>query len=183
MSFFFEAVLLLLFLVFEIGAVARIIATLERKGAGHSLEWDRLLFFFLFCLMLACLAVLEAFGRLGLLVGACIGGVALTSAAGFALTFRHQQRERAAPEERRSGVRAYQLYYQGEIMGLITKEGVDRLLESQLLKRQRTIELVEDYRARAQEKGVAITLLRNPETGQVLVKVERREQQERLRDP
>ena len=39
---------------------------------------------------------------------------------------------------------------------------------------QRTVELIDEYRARAQEQGVAIRLLVNPASGQVLVKVEPR---------
>jgi hypothetical protein len=71
-------------------------------------------------------------------------------------------------------MKVYQIYYQGEVLGLITKEGIDRLLAGQLLKAQRTVELIDEYRARAREQGVAIRLLKNPTSGQVLVKVEAR---------
>jgi hypothetical protein len=69
-------------------------------------------------------------------------------------------------------MKVYQIYYQGEVLGLITREGIDRLLAAQLLKRQRTVELIDEYRARAREQRVEIRLLKNPASGQVLVKVE-----------
>lgn len=176
-----DVLLLALFLVFEAGALLLIMAMLERKKSGSSLDRERLLFFFFFCLMPVCMGVLKLFGGLGLLVGACLGGVMLTSALGFALSFgRWPASPKAAagedgqPQPEPAGVKVYQIYYQGEVLGLITKEGIDRLLANQLLKRQRTVELVDEYRARAQEKGLAVRLLKNPASGQVLVKVEPR---------
>lgn len=176
----FDALLLALFLVFEAGALLLIMAMLERKRSGLSLDRERLLFFFLFCLMPVCMGALKFFDRLGWLVGGCLGGVMLTSALGLALSFGRRPSSPKAeaiggqltPEP--PGMKVYQIYYQGEVLGLITREGIDRLLAGQLLKKQRTVELVDEYRARAQEQGVAIRLLKNPASGQVLVKVESR---------
>jgi hypothetical protein len=174
----FDILLLALFLIFEAGALLLITAMLERKRSGLSLDRERLLFFFLFCLMPVCMGVLKLFGGLGWLVGGCLGGVMLTSALGFALSFGRRpsspkvEATVEAPEP--PGMKVYQIYYQGEVLGLITREGIDRLLAGQLLKKQRTVELIDEYRARAQEQGVAIRLLKNPASGQVLVKVESR---------
>ncbi len=124
------------------------------------------------------MGALALFDRLGLLVGGCLGGVMVTCALGLALSagrwFPASEAETgvgvSAPEP--PGMKVYQIYYQGEVLGLITKEGIDRLLAGRLLKRQRTVELIDEYRARAREQGVAIRLLKNPASGQVLVKVE-----------
>ena len=176
-----DALLLALFLVFEAGALLLIMAMLERKKSGRSLDRERLLFFFLFCLMPVCLGLLKVFGGLGLLVGGCLGGVMLTSVLGLALSFgRRPGVSQAAvgegqPQPEPAGIKVYQLYYQGEVLGLISREGIDRLLANQLLKRQRTVEPIDEYRARAREKGVEVRLLKNPASAQVLVKVEPRD--------
>ena len=167
----FDALLLAIFMIFEAGALLLITAMLERKKSGRSLDRERLLFFFFFCLMPVCL---------GLLVGGCLGGVMLTSALGFALSFGRRPGTSGTaagegqPLPEPAGMKVYQIYYQGEVLGLISREGIDRLLANQLLKRQRTVELVDKDRARAQEKGVEVRLLKNPASGQVLVKVESR---------
>ena len=177
----FDALLLALFLVFEAGALLLITAMLERKKSGRALDRERLLFFFLFCLMPVCMGALKFFGELGLLVGACLGGVMLTNALGFALSFGRwpasskAEAGKGQPQPEPAGMKVYQIYYQGEVLGLITKEGIDRLLANQLLKAQRTVELIDEYRGRAREKGVEVRLLKNPASGQVLVKVEPRD--------
>ncbi|MSR84154.1 MAG: hypothetical protein EXS58_14720 [Candidatus Latescibacteria bacterium] len=176
----FDALLLAIFMIFEAGALLLITAMLERKKSGRSLDRERLLFFFFFCLMPVCLGLLKLFGGLGLLVGGCLGGVMLTSALGFALSFGRRPGASGTaagegqPLPEPAGMKVYQIYYQGEVLGLISREGIDRLLANQLLKRQRTVELVDKDRARAQEKGVEVRLLKNPASGQVLVKVESR---------
>ncbi len=172
-----HALLLALFLVFEAGALLLIAAMIERQRSGCSPDRERLLLFFGLCLMPVCMAALRFFDRLGWLVGMCLGAVMATCAAGLALSLIRWSatgKGRAAgpasaPEE--PGRKVYQIYYQGEVLGLITKEGIDQLLAGQLLKRQRTVELVDEYRARAREQGVEIRLLKNPASGQVLVKV------------
>jgi hypothetical protein len=177
----FDALLLALFLVFEAGALLLIAATVESMKSGRSPDRERLLFFFLFCLMPVCMGVLWFFGRLGLLVGGCLAGVMLTCALGLALSFARwppagkagADAAGAAPEE--PGTKVYQIYYQGEVLGLITREGIDRLLAGQLLKRQRTVELIDEYQARARQQGITVRLLKNPASGQVLVKVESRD--------
>lgn len=176
-----DALPLALFLVFEAGALLLITAMIERQRSGRSPDRERLLLFFGLCLMPVCMGVLRFYGRLGWLVGGCLATVMATCAAGLALSLVRWGRAdaaaatgsgRAAAEA--PGMKVYQIYYQGEVLGLITKEGIDRLLAGQLLKRQRTVELVDEYRAQAREQGVEIRLLKNPASGQVLVKVEPR---------
>ncbi|MCC7265404.1 MAG: hypothetical protein IT369_23105 [Candidatus Latescibacteria bacterium] len=174
-----DALPLALFLVFEAGALLLIAAMIERQRSGRSPDRERLLLFFGLCLMPACMGALRFFDRLGWLVGVCLATVMATCAAGLALSLvpwaspagaMAGSDTPSAPEE--AGMKVYQIYYQGEVLGLITREGIDRLLAAQLLKRQRTVELIDEYRARAREQGVAIRLLKNPASGQVLVKVE-----------
>ncbi|MBM3276907.1 MAG: hypothetical protein FJY95_02325 [Candidatus Handelsmanbacteria bacterium] len=174
----FDALLLALFLAFEAGALLLIAAAIQNQRSGPSPDRERLLLFLGLCLMPVCMGVLRHFGQLSLLVGGCLGVVAATCAAGLALSrVRWPTRggageERAVPAPPEAGRKVYQIYYQGEVLGLITREGINRLMAAQLLKRQPTVELVDEYRARAREQGVEIRLLKNPASGQVLVKVE-----------
>ena len=69
-------------------------------------------------------------------------------------------------------MRAYQIYYHGQAYALITKAGIDVLLGHKLLKRQHTVELVEDFQTQAQSQGVGITLLRSKDGSQKLLRVE-----------
>jgi hypothetical protein len=77
--------------------------------------------------------------------------------------------EEPAPRKK---VRAYQIYYHGRAYALITKEGIDMLLAHKPLKRQHTVELVEDFQTQAQSQGLGITLLRNKDGSQMLLRVE-----------
>ena len=171
-----EIVIVLLFLAFLVGTVVRIAAMLERKEAGHSLDRDRLVFFFVGCLMLVCLFPLRMFGLLRLpgLVGDL--AVVLANGVGFALTRRDAGASDNGVEEEEEtegrGTRAYQVYYQGKSFGLVTKSGFDRLMQFGLLKKQRTVELEDDYQRRAREQGVEVVLLQNQDGSQTLVKVE-----------
>ena len=54
----------------------------------------------------------------------------------------------------------------------MTKEGFDRLMAFELLKKQRTVELIADYKERAREQGVSVVLLQNRDGTQKLLKVE-----------
>ena len=172
-----EIVVVLLFVAFLVGTIVRIAAMLERREAGHSLDRDRLVFFFVGCLMLVCLFPLRMFGLLRLpgLVGDLT--VVLANAAGFVLTYRGSGTSgnggvegEVEPETR--GTRAYQVYYRGKSFGLVTKSGFDRLMEYGLLKKQRTVELEDDYRERARKQGVEVLLLQNRDGSQTLIKVE-----------
>ena len=59
---------------------------------------------------------------------------------------------------------------------LIPKEGIDTSLAHKLLKRQHTVELIEDFQTQAQRQGVGIKLLRSKDGGKtMLMRVERPE--------
>ena len=172
-----QTVLVLLFLAFLVGTVVRIAAMLERKEAGHSLDRDRLVFFFVVCLMVVSLFPLKMFGLLHLpgLLGDL--AVVLANAVGLALTFRGTRAANdgsgsGEEQEEGRGTRAYQVYHQGRSFGLVTKAGFDRLMRYGLLKKQRTVELVDDYRERAREQGVEVVLLQNQDGSQTLIRVE-----------
>ena len=75
-------------------------------------------------------------------------------------------------DKEKAGVRAYQVYYRGSPYGIITREGFDHLLSQGLLKRQRTVELIEGFKQKARAQGVEIRLLKNRDGSQTLIKVE-----------
>jgi hypothetical protein len=79
------------------------------------------------------------------------------------------RRKGGSGKEKSAGksVRAYQIYYQGRPYALIPKEGIDTLLAHKLLKRQHTVELIEDFQA--QRQGVGIKLLRSKDGGKTML--------------
>jgi len=159
----------LLFGSFLIGTLIEIRAMLERKRAGGNLERYRLVFFFVACLMLVCLIPLWLSELLTRAVWATNIAVVGTNILGWALTFSRPEGEEEAS---RVGIRTYTLYYQGTSFGLITRETFDRLAEFELLKKQRTVELVDDYQEKARQQGVRVQLFQNEDRSQTLVKVE-----------
>jgi hypothetical protein len=165
-----QVLVLLLFGGFFLGTLVEIALMLERKRQGGRLERFRLVFFFVACLMMVCLVPLWIFEKLSGPVLASNLAVVLANALGYALTYSRQRKE---GEERleRGGVRTYVVYYQGAPYGLVTREGFERLMAHQLLKRQRTVELVEDFQAQARRQGVQIQLFRNKEGTQTLIRV------------
>ena len=168
-----EIILIVLFVAFFAGTVLRVVAMLERKRAGGDVERARLVFFFLGSLMLVCMIPLRLFELLtGPVLGADLG-VVTANFVGYALSYdlTAGRGGHGAAAEPRPTVRAYQLYYRARPFGLITKEGIDVLLEHKLLRRQHTVELVEDFEDQARRKGVGIELLRSRDGEQVLVRV------------
>ena len=69
-------------------------------------------------------------------------------------------------------VRTYQVYREGVRFGLVTKGGFNVLLEAGLLKRQRTLELVDDFQSQARAKGIGLRILRSREGSQTLLQVD-----------
>ena len=69
-------------------------------------------------------------------------------------------------------VRVYNIYFRGQRLGAVTRNDFDKLMALNLLKRQQTVELVDDYEAQARNKGVTVSLLSNSEGTERLVKVE-----------
>lgn len=169
-----EVVLVVLFVAFLVGTILKIVDMLERKRAGGDIDRARLVFFFLGCLMLVCMIPMRLFEMLSGPVIVADLSVVVANFAGYALTYEMGRQGASGPEEpsQRTSVRAYQIYYHGKQYAVITKEGIDVLLGHKLLKRQHTVELVEDFQAQAQRQGVGITLLRSKDGSQMLLRVE-----------
>ena len=69
-------------------------------------------------------------------------------------------------------VRVYNIYFRGQRLGAITRNDFDKLMSLELLKKQQTVELIDDYETQARNKGVTVSVLSNSEGTERLVKVE-----------
>lgn len=167
-----ELAMLLLFALFFCGALVQIGSMLVRKRRGSSVAGHRMVFFFMASLMLVCLVPLWVFDRLNLAAWVSDLSVVLVNLIGWALTYGGKARAAMPPEEPSAGVRAYTIYYQGQPLGVVTKEGFNRLAELKLLRRQRTVELIDNYAEEARKQGVRVLLLQNQQRSQTLIKVE-----------
>lgn len=157
-----EVILMLFFAAFLVGTVAKIVGTLARKRNGDDIERARLVFFFLGCLMLVCMIPMRLFELLSIPVAAADLVVVGANFLGYALTYEWQRKTGTSTDAApRTTVRAYQIYYRGKPYALIAKEGIEVLLAHKLLKRQHTVELIEDFQTQAQRQGVGVTLLRS----------------------
>lgn len=169
----FQIIFVILFIAFFAGSSVRVVAMVEQKRAGLPMMRSRIVFFFTACLMLICLIPLGLYGMLSTLVTVSDLAAVLVNLVGFALTFDFRREAgEGGVDEGGTQVRAYQVYYQGTPYGIVTKEGFDTLLQYGLLKRQRTVELIVDFKQKAREQGVALSLLRNREGKQTLIRVE-----------
>lgn len=172
------ALILLLFAVFLIGTIIKIASMLERKREGGDLERYQLVFFFVACLMLICLIPLWLSELLTRAMWISNLVVVIANIVGWALTFEGGKGEREREARKREkeapgiGIRTYMVYFQGKPYGLIAKGAFDKLLEYGLLKKQRTVELVDDYQAKARQQGVKVQLFKNQDGSQTLIKVE-----------
>ena len=168
-----ELIILLLFGCFFASAIYHIVSMLERKRDGRPLHWDRLLFFFFLSLMLVCLLPLWIFEILTSLVLISNLCVVLANGVGFALTYSYAREEISGKKEIASTeLRAYKVYYQGRPYGVITREGFDQLMQFELLKKQPTVELIENYQQQARLQGVQVVCYKNRDRSQTLIKVE-----------
>jgi len=168
-----EIIVILLFAGFLVGSVLRVLAMLERKKEGEAIERARVVFFFTGCLMLVCLIPLGFFDLLSSAVVASDVAVVIANFVGYALTYELKARSsknNGGDDDDPARVRTYQVYLEGARFGLVSKEGFDVLLELGLLKRQRTVELVDDYKRQAREKGVGIRILRSRDGTQTLLR-------------
>lgn len=168
---------LLLFAVFLLGTIIKIASMLERKQEGGDLERYRLVFFFVACLMLICLIPLWLSELLTRAMWISNLAVVVANILGWAFTYGggKKERERKGKREREApgvGIRTYMVYFRGEPYGLIAKGAFDKLLEYELLKKQRTVELVDDYQAKARKLGVKVQLFKSQDGSQTLIKVE-----------
>jgi len=155
-----EIILIVLFVAFFAGTIWQIVGMRERKREGGDIDRARLVFFFLGCLMLVCMIPLRLFDLLSVPVGAADLAAVVANFAGYALTYEWQRKVGPAAEQRTT-VRAYQIYYRGKPYALIAKESIEILLAHKLLKKQHTVELIEDFQTQAQRQGVGVTLLRS----------------------
>jgi len=168
-------VIVLLFGVFLVGTILRIVGMLESKRAGDEIGRARLVFFFTGCLMLVCLIPLRLFD---LLSGPALAGdlaVVMSNFLGYALTYRWRKGRGGAgkgSEAPRQSVRAYHIPYKGRPYGICTKESIDLLLAHKLLKRRASVELIDDFKSEARKVGVTITILQSKDGQQTLIKVE-----------
>lgn len=175
-----EITLVFLFAAYLVGTVFRILAMLERKRTDGQVERARLVFFFTACLMAVCLIPLALFDLLTGPVLVCDLAVALADLIGYALTYDlgllgllgFSKGSGAGGGEEPVRTRVYQLYREGVRWGMVSRADFDRLLAHGLLKKQRTVELVDDYRQKAREEGVTIHVLKNRDRSQTLIKVE-----------
>ena len=167
-----EWLILLLFAGFSLGTLVYMFSMLERKSKGRAMDRERLIFFFLACLLLVCLVPvwLAKMLKAPVLVGnLCAVG---TNLLGFALTYSLPEKTRREPEDERSAVRTYQVYYQGQPLAIMTREGFELLRQYKLLKKQRTVELIDNYLQSARQQGVIVQLLQNEDRSRTLIKVE-----------
>ncbi len=169
-----ELGILALFAFFFFGALVQIGVMLARKRRGESLGGHRLMFFFMASLMLVCLVPLGIFNRLNLAVWISDLSVVLANLLGWGLTYSRERQKEQLPVEEPvvRSVRAYTIYYQGKPLGIVTKEGFEKLARLKLLRKQRTVELVDNYKELARSQGARVLLLQNPERSQTLIKVE-----------
>ena len=176
-----ETLSLVLFACFFAGTLIQITIMLGRKRQGMGLDRFRLFFFFMASLMLICLLPLSIFSKLSPAVWVSDLTVVLANLIGLLLTYTWERRGgkggtggREGDEEVAVGqsVRAYVVYYQGKQLGMITREGFEQMLKNDLLKKQRTVELIDDYQEKAQKHGLKVLIYQNKEGSQRLVKVE-----------
>ena len=167
-----EWLALLLFGGFFLGTIGYIFAMLERKKKGLDLDRDRLIFFFMACLMLICLVPVWLAKMLK--VPVVVGSVSAigSNILGLVLTYSRSSKEVLASQVESNVVRTYQVYFKGSPYAIVTREGFELLMEHELLKKQRTVELIDDYQRSARQQGVTIQLLTNKDSSQTLLKVE-----------
>ena len=168
-----ETLVLALFACCFAGTLVEIVLMLGHKRRGGGLVRFRLIFFFMVSLMLVSLLSIWFFARLSTAIWIGGLGVVLVNLVGIALTYvRPASSGVAEVEEEGRGVRAYVLYYQGKKLGVVTRAGFEQLQSNDLLKKQRTVELVDDYQQRARRQGLEVLIYENKDSSQRLVKVE-----------
>ena len=170
----FNPIIPALFLLFLAATAVFVRFMLKRKTEGKSLQLFRFGFFFLGCLMLVCLVPLWFSNLLNPLTVASNLVVVAANAVGYILSLDRRQgtgssRESEDPPQK---LRSYQVYFKGAPFALITRDGFNRLMELKLLKRQRTLELVDDYQKKARKQGAQVLLLTNEDGSKKLLKVE-----------
>ena len=168
-----ETLALVLFACFFTGTIIEIAIMLGRKRQGLGLDRFRLIFFFMASLMLICLLPLWIFANLTTAIWVSDLTVVLANLIGLGLTYtwdRRRGEDQEVTEDR--SVRAYAVYFQGKQMGMVTREGFEQLLANDLLKKQRTVELIDDYQEKARRQGLKVMIYQNKDGSQRLIRIE-----------
>ena len=170
----FSPIIPALFLLFFAATVVFVRLMLNRKTRGKSLQLYRFGFFFLGCLMLVCLVPLWLSNLLNSLTVTSNLAVVAANAVGYVLSLDHRwgTGTRGQPDEQLQKLRSYQVYFRGQPFAVITRDSFNQLMELKLLKRQRTLELVDDYQQQARKQGAQVLLLTNEDGSKKLLKVE-----------
>ena len=170
-----EILVLVLFACCFAGTLVEIVLMLGHKRRGGGLVRFRLIFFFMVSLMLVSLLSIWFFARLSTAIWISDLGVILVNLIGIALTYVRPASSGVAEVEEGRGVRAYVLYYQGKKLGVVTRTGFEQLRSNDLLKKQQTVELIDDYQQQARRQGLEVVIYENKDGSQRLVKVEGRD--------
>ncbi len=166
-----DFILYTLFLFLTSFSIFKIIRMKLTYEESLTLSSFRLHFFLMAFLMAICLLLFWWFeladlkSQIGPLV------VIIVNLFGFILSFKWDGSSKKLYSESKS-VRVYNIYFRGQRLGVVTRNDFDKLIALNLLKKQQTVELIDNYQAEAQSKGVTVNLLSNSEGTERLVKVE-----------
>ena len=131
----------------------------------------RLNFFLMAVLMGICSLLFWWFQLLELRVLIGLFLVVIINLLGFILSYKWDRNPNENDFATKT-VRVYNIYFRGQRLGAITRNDFDKLMSLELLKKQQTVELIDDYETQARNKGVTVSVLSNSEGTERLVKVE-----------
>ena len=131
----------------------------------------RLNFFLMAALMGICSLLFWWFQLLELRVLIGLFLVVIINVLGFILSYKWDRNPNENDFATKT-VRVYNIYFRGQRLGAITRNDFDKLMSLELLKKQQTVELIDDYETQARNKGVTVSVLSNSEGTERLVKVE-----------
>ena len=131
----------------------------------------RLNFFLMAVLMGICSLLFWWFQLLELRVLIGLFLVVIINVLGFILSYKWDRNPNENDFATKT-VRVYNIYFRGQRLGAVTRNDFDKLMSLELLKKQQTVELIDDYETQARNKGVTVSVLSNSEGTERLVKVE-----------
>ena len=165
----FILVALFLFLIFF--SVYKIIRMKFTNADILILSSFRLNFFLMAVLMGICSLLFWWFQLLELRVLIGLFLVVIINVLGFILSYKWDRNPNENDFATKT-VRVYNIYFRGQRLGAVTRNDFDKLMSLELLKKQQTVELIDDYETQARNKGVTVSVLSNSEGTERLVKVE-----------
>lgn len=165
----FILVALFLFLIFF--SVYKIIRMKFTNADILILSSFRLNFFLMAVLMGICSLLFWWFQLLELRVLIGLFLVVIINVLGFILSYKWDRNPNENDFATKT-VRVYNIYFRGQRLGAITRNDFAKLMSLELLKKQQTVELIDDYETQARNKGVTVSVLSNSEGTERLVKVE-----------